>query len=320
MRLHRMIFILLLIESKGKVKARDVAFELETSVRTVYRDIEALSEAGIPIVSSTGPNGGIEFIEGYSLGIKQLKTEDIVNLYLGSMGIKADDGTNMASKLNSALIRLQKNLSKDAKENLNTVKRRFFVDDTPWWGEKTGLNNIDLIMESIWKLKKLKIAYKKSSGDLSYRIIRPYGIVVKDKEWYMAAYCENSKALRIFKCDRIMKCRCLEEDFVLPMDFFVEDFWNKNKQKFIMECSERESYPVNIKIKKSLLYVLKNYQIYNMEEKDEYVFATINMYKYEFAIEDIAEILYYGEIINPAELRDYAALKLKSIKEYYDKN
>lgn len=84
MRLDRMILVLLLIRSKGKVKAKELALDLETSVRT-----DALCEAGIPLIADNEPNGGIYFMEGYDVGIKNLQGEDIINLYLNGMGIKS---------------------------------------------------------------------------------------------------------------------------------------------------------------------------------------------------------------------------------------
>jgi predicted DNA-binding transcriptional regulator YafY len=80
MRLQRLIAILLLIESRGHMKAKELAQALETSVRTIYRDIEALCEAGVPLVAMTGPNGGVSLMEGYQVAMNHLYSDDVINL------------------------------------------------------------------------------------------------------------------------------------------------------------------------------------------------------------------------------------------------
>jgi predicted DNA-binding transcriptional regulator YafY len=318
MRVHRMISILLLIEAKGKVKAKELAEELETSVRTIYRDVDALCEAGIPLTTNTGPNGGIHFLEGYTVGIKNLNGEDIINLYLNGMGVKADKQSDMAMKVNSALLKFQKNMSTELNKDLNTVRKRFYVDDIPWWGEKRKLHNIDTIIQAVWQSKKLRITYKKHGGETTKRDIRPYGIVINEMNWYMIAYCEQSNDIRTFKCERITECQCQIEKFIVPENFSVEESWKKSKKLFISECSQSEKYPVTIRIDKHRVSVLKNYEIYEIKEDINYIEATINMFKYEFAKDDILEIIGYVEVLKPAELRNYVEEELSNILRKYN--
>jgi predicted DNA-binding transcriptional regulator YafY len=312
-----MILILLLVEAKGKIKAKELAEELETSVRTIYRDVDALCEAGIPLTTDTGPNGGIYFLEGYTVGINNLNGEDIINLYINGMGVKADKQSDMAMKVNSALLKLQKNLSSELNKDLNVVRKRFYVDDFPWWGEKQKLHNIDVIMEAVWQSKKLRITYKKHEGQMTERIIRPYGIVINEMDWYLIAYCEKSNNIRTFKCQRITECQFQIEKFIVPDNFSVEEFWKKSKQLFISECSQSEKYPVTIRIDKHRVKLLKNFEIYEIKEGIECIEATINMYKYEFAKYDILEIIGQVEVLKPAELRNYVEQELRNMLSRY---
>ncbi|GKX68511.1 helix-turn-helix transcriptional regulator [Inconstantimicrobium mannanitabidum] len=317
MRVHRMISILLLIESKGKVKAKELAEELETSVRTIYRDVDELCEAGIPLTTDTGPNGGIHFIEGYTVGIKNLHGEDIINLYLNGMGIKADRQSDMAMKVNTALLKLQKNLSSELNNDLNTIRKRFYVDDIPWWGEEHKLCNIDMILQGVWQSQKLRITYEKHRGEMTQRDISPYGIVVNEMNWYMIAYCEKGNDIRTFKCERITECQCLNEKFIIPVNFSVKEFWKKSKQSFISECSKSEKYPVVIRIDKHRTDILKNFEVYKIEEAENHMDVTVNMFKYEFAVNDVLGIIGYIEVLNPPELRSYVQQELINIMDRY---
>ncbi len=317
MRVHRMISILLLIESKGRMKAKDLAYELETSVRTIYRDINILCEAGIPLTTDTGPNGGIYFAEGYTVGIKNLNGEDIINLYLNGMGIKADRQSDLAVKVNTAFLKLQKNLSSELNQDILTLRNRFYVDDIPWWGEEHKLKNMDLLLQAVWQSQKLNITYQKHNGDTTQRTIRPYGIVVNEQKWYMIAYCEQSNAMRTFKCQRITKSQCLSENFIIPESFSIEEFWKQSKQQFIGDCSQSEKYPVTIRLDKRWSKILKDYEIYQIKEEKDYVEASINMYQYEIATEDILKIIGYVEVIEPIELRIYVEEILSRMAKKY---
>lgn len=318
MRVHRMISILLLIESKGRMKAKDLAYELETSVRTIYRDIDILCEAGIPLTTDTGPNGGIFFAEGYTVGIKNLNGEDIINLYLNGMGIKADRQSDLAVKVNTAFLKLQKNLSSELNQDIITLRNRFYVDDIPWWGEEYKLKNMDLLLQAVWQSQKLIISYQKHNGDTTQRTIRPYGIVVNEQKWYMIAYCEQSNAMRTFKCQRITECQCLSENFIIPESFSIEAFWKQSKQQFIGDCSQSEKYPVTIRLDKRWNYILKDFEIYQIKEEKDYVEATLNMYHYETATEDILKFIGYVEVIEPVELRKFVEERLNHMVKKYE--
>lgn len=319
MRLHRMISILLLVEARDKIKAKELAEEFETSVRTIYRDIDTLCESGIPLTTDTGPNGGIHFVDGYTVGIKNLQREDIINLYLNCIGIKADKQSDLNIKFNTALIKFKKNLSSNLNYEINSIKNKFYVDDTSWWDKSPKLHNIDIFIQSVWLSQKLKITYEKHNGDITQRNIQPYGIVVKKNTWYLIAYCEKSKAIRTFKCTRITECHCMTQNFIIPEEFSIEQYWKKSKQLFKNKCSENEKYPVVIRINKNRTDILNNFEIYKIKEAEYYIDATINMYKYEYAIYDILDIISYAEILEPQELRDYAKGKLYTMLENYNR-
>lgn len=317
MRLHRMISIILLIENRGKVKAKDLADELETSVRTIYRDIDTLCEAGIPLAADTGPNGGIHFVDGYKVGINDINKDDVINLYLSSMGIKADKESDISYKVKNSLLKLQKSVSDEFRDDMNTVGHKFFVDDVPWWGEKHRLKYIDEIVSAVWQSEKLKIKYEKANGEASERIIRPYGIVVNEMDWYLVAFCEKSSNLRTFKCERITQCERISENFIVPLNFDVKEYWKNSKSSFIKSCNEREKYYVTLRINKNEFYTLKDFEVIETKDYDDYVEATINMFTFEMAQDDVMNIINYAEIISPLELRSYIKDRLQKLLEKY---
>jgi predicted DNA-binding transcriptional regulator YafY len=318
MRVNRLISILLLIESRGIIKAGEIAAKLEISVRTVYRDIDSLCEAGIPLSTTPGPNGGIYLMDGYSGGIGHLHEEDIINLYINSIGIIPDKKSDMAMKLNNTLMKLQKNLSSNQITELNRIKKRFYFDDTFWWEESHGMNDIDIIIYAVLQSKGLEITYTKYNGAKSIRRVRPYGIVVKRMDWYLVGYCEKNKNIRTFKCDRILSCKLSNELFEVPDDFAIEEYWNDAESTFKNSCIQKEKYPVVIKLQKSKVDFLENMEVLEIKVDEDYIVATINMYGYQFAVDDIMKIIRYAEVIKPIELRAFVQSELSRILLRYE--
>lgn len=125
MRLHRLIAILLLLESRGRMKANELSIALETSVRSIYRDIDVLAESGIPLVTTTGPNGGISLMEGYTVSLRRLHGEEVVQLFLTGMGMPAGGSGETSLLLKNALLKLEASLPAPYQEDIRTAQRRF---------------------------------------------------------------------------------------------------------------------------------------------------------------------------------------------------
>lgn len=318
MKFHRMISILLTIENKGKVTAKELAGQLEISTRTVYRDIDALCESGIPIITESGPNGGISLMKGYQTEIKHLEKDDIIYLYLHGMGIKADSKSEIAVKSNISIQKLDKLICKEGLD-ISSLKNRFYIDDSPWWKEqKSNNNNIDSIIKSVLECRKIHISYKKVNGEVTKRTIRPYGIVVKDTEWYLTAYCESSYDLRIFKCERIMECQLTIGHFLIPDSFKLKDYFQTCTKSFESQCRESEQYHVTLRIPSQNIDLIKNCEVYISQEKDSDLEVTMNMYSYRRAKTEFWDILIHSYIVEPIELRDYVFSLLQTSYRRYE--
>lgn len=315
MRLHRLIAILLLIESRGQMKAKELAYALETSVRTVYRDIETLCQAGIPIATTTGPNGGVCFMEGYTTKLYNLQEEEAVNLYLtGATVYKGDTGKN----LKYALSNLEKMLPAEYSEDIKLAKDRFYFDEYPWWDKKPELHHMDVLRKSVWNTKKLRVKYRKINNEISARELLPYGLVVKAMEWYLVAFCTISNSIRTFKCERIIEAEIIDSTFQIQNDFNLERYWKESEKMFKNICSENEQYHVLLKLCKSHSDILKKCEVLKTYEKDEYIFAEINMHKFEYACREVDEIIWDTEILSPIELRNFVKNKVEAVIKKYE--
>lgn len=320
MRLHRLLGILMLLDSRGVMKAGNLAQILETSERTIYRDIDILCEAGIPIMSISGPNGGYSFMENYKINSNVLQGGDVLTLLLSAMGITPDKNTEMAQQLKNAVIKLENSISEEHREEITKAKERFFIDSDPWWGKKAQNDNLDIIKNSVLNLKKLKIFYKKVSDDGSERIIRPYGAVIKNSEWYVIGSCETKKEIRVFKCNRIVTLEVLNESFSMPDNFNLEEFWEKSKDQFVKKTSlktEPNSYLVKLKFHTNNNELLQGFFVHASNKVENYWIYEIDMLSFQTACNILFSLSDRIEVLEPEELREYIITKTKRIINIY---
>ncbi|WP_438348175.1 helix-turn-helix transcriptional regulator [Paenibacillus sp. FA6] len=317
MRLHRLIGILLLIESRGKMKAKELADALEISTRSIYRDIDALSEAGIPIATTPGPNGGVYLMEGYTVDPKQLHIDDVINLYLTGMGIYSDGKTESGLKLKNTLLKLEQTLPQSYQADIQKVKARFYFDDTPWWTERETIPSLEILRVAVLRSQKINIIYNKVNGDSSSRTLHTYGLVVKKAEWYLVAFCEEAKEIRTFKCERIIKAELQEEVFDTPLDFSIEEHWRKEETNFKQARKNIEHYLVKLKVTKTNMNFLQKLEIHHTLQQADHLLITANMYSYEAACQVVLEIIDHVEIIEPEQLRQYIKVRLLKLLDVY---
>jgi predicted DNA-binding transcriptional regulator YafY len=320
MRLHRLLGIIMLLDSRGIMKAGHLAKILETSERTIYRDIDILCETGLPIVSIPGPQGGYSFMADYKINANVLESGDVFNLLLSSMGVRPEKDTETAYQLKNALIKLENSVSEKHRPEIMRAKERFFIDSDPWWGKRTPNKHVDIIKNSILHLKKLEVSYKKYNEELSKRILNPYGAVVKSDEWYMVAFCEDKYDIRVFKCSRIEGIQVLDETFSIPPSFSLEAFWENNKQNFIKQTTIKEvpcSYPVKVRSLDEKPLLLKDFPLLSSVQLENVWIYEIDLLSFETACRVILPFSDQIEVLDPLELRQYLLTKAQKILTLY---
>jgi len=226
-RLHRLLAVLLLLESRGQLKARELAEALETSERTVHRDIMTLCEAGIPIQATAGPNGGFRLMEGYTSHLPQVRPHEAIGLFLRGIGMDPSEQREAHIDLQRVLGGLEARLPERYRQDVRVAQKRFYFDPTPWW-------------EGVWHSRKVALEYENAAREKRGRVVRPYGLVVKTTHWYLVAYCEVRKEVRTFSVYRITGAELLEETFTWPEDFSLEAYWKARARDFTEEIGNRE--------------------------------------------------------------------------------
>lgn len=215
-RLFEIIYILM---QKKKVTAKELADKFEVSTRTIYRDIEILSRANIPVYATKGKEGGIGLLEGYVLNKCILSEEEQNQILFALQGMKKVRGKeekNILEKLSTLF----------NKEINDWIK----VDFSNWEKGNEQEERFDMIKTAILNKNLIKFTYYNSNGERSKRIVEPLQIWFKDKSWYLISYCRLKEDYRIFKITRIKEIEILQKHFErnLPKEKKEEKYSLKN--------------------------------------------------------------------------------------------
>lgn len=199
-RLFRIVYYLL---EKGQATATELAERFEVSVRTIYRDIDSLSAAGIPIYAEAGRNGGIRLMTGFVLDQAVLSKEEKQEILsaLQSINITQNMGESQTLQKLSALFALPSE---------NWLE----VDFSRWGDQKFDNEKFELLKKAVIRCKSVRIRYAGADGTERERTVQPHKLVYKSKAWYLRAFCMQKQEMRTFKLNRILDYEILEEDFV----------------------------------------------------------------------------------------------------------
>ena len=231
MRSDRLLAILLTLQARGEVTAPELAERLEVSVRTVYRDVDALSSAGVPVYTERGRGGGIRLLAGYKTDATGLTPDEARSLFTFSgRGVFTED--NADRHLRSAFRKLLAALPEERRAEAERVEERILVEPRPWMrrgGERVPW--LPLVQDAVLAGERLRLRYQ-ASGRKEPRDyeVDPVGLVVKAGVWYLVAYSQEEP--RMYRVGRIRDAKAIGPA-VLPADVpSLEDLWDRMRASF----------------------------------------------------------------------------------------
>ncbi len=226
MRADRLLSILMLLQTHGRVTAHQLAVQLEVSERTIYRDFEALSMAGIPLYTERGPGGGCSLVDGYQTRLTGLTETEIRALFLSTVAAPSVD-LGMGRALEDALLKVSAALPASSRYNVEHTRQRFYVDMTEWQVDERISTCLATVQAAIWHDQKLCIYYDEGHGLQRQYIVDPYGLVVKMRSWHLVAMLHNET--RIFRVSRIASVQATGVFFTRLPDFQIATFWREHQ-------------------------------------------------------------------------------------------
>ncbi|MDR0360030.1 MAG: YafY family transcriptional regulator [bacterium] len=222
MRGDRLLSILLQLQAGGRLTARELADRLEVSERTIHRDVEALSGAGVPVYAERGRGGGIALLDDYRTDLTGLTSDEARALFsfggpqvAGQLGLGLD--------LEAALRKLLAALPAAQRAGAQRARERLLVDASPWLRSSDGLPQLGALQDAVWGDRRLQIRYRRGEGTPVERVVEPLGLVAKAGTWYLLA--ETAGQTRVYRVSRLEEVTETGETFARPAGFDLAQAW-----------------------------------------------------------------------------------------------
>ena len=228
MRASRLLLILTTLQAKGRATAQELARACEVSPRTIYRDIDALSAAGIPVYAERGAEGGYQLLDGYRTRLNGLSRDEAEALFLSGLP-DAVALLGLGTAMATAEVKLLAALPVDLRQSADTMRARFYLDAPAWFADLERPAGLQQVANAIWSQTALHMRYQSWKGKAG-RVVEPLGIVLKNAAWYMVA--RAGKEIRSFRVARILELRTLDEKFKPPAEFNLQAFWHASAERF----------------------------------------------------------------------------------------
>ncbi len=221
MKSSRLLSILMLLQVRGQMTAEELAAEFEVSVRTIHRDIDQLSYAGVPVYAERGRQGGFRLMDGYQTRLTGLDADEASALLLSGIGVALED----LGLLDAAVLTKGKVLAalpEPSRRKAALVADRFLLDPLSWYRPKEASPFVRQVAAAVWAERRLSLRYQSWKGEVD-RVVAPLAIVLKAGSWYLVALAQTP---RVYRIANIRRLDLLEEGFTRPKHFDLRAFWS----------------------------------------------------------------------------------------------
>ncbi|MDE1145613.1 MAG: WYL domain-containing protein [Azospirillaceae bacterium] len=233
MRASRLLSLLMLLQTRGRLTAPALAEELEVTVRTVYRDIDDLSAAGVPVYGDRGRAGGFQLLDGYRTRLTGMTAQEAESLFLAGLpGPAAELG--LGDTLAAAQLKLLAALPEQGRQTAARLNARIHLDPVGWFQATGKVDILPDIARAVWNEQVIRMRYERWAGVVD-RVVEPLGLVLKGGVWYLVAQAEsggNSGGPRTYRISNILQHTVLDRCFTRPAGFDLPRHWQESLQSF----------------------------------------------------------------------------------------
>ncbi|TCC10195.1 helix-turn-helix transcriptional regulator [Kribbella soli] len=247
MRAERLLRLLLHLQTRGQSTVAQLSAALDVSPRTIQRDLDALSLAGVPVYSIRGRAGGWTLLPDYRSRLTGLTPSEVMSVFVGATAhVLADLGLDASSDL--AVTKLIASLPEGTRREAEYARQRLLIDHAGWDDRRETPRWLDLCRQAVWEERRLEISYGESTDDGPRRgpfAISPLGLVAKARTWYLVAARTDGR-LRTYRLSRLTSAELTNNIFTRPADFDLAAYWAQSQREF---QASRPSYPIVLKVR-----------------------------------------------------------------------
>ena len=315
MRADRLLSILLLLQARGQTTGRELAKHLEVSERTVHRDMDALSAAGVPVFALRGVQGGWKLDEDWRTQVPGLDEAELRAFLMVQPRVIGDK--RLAAAAERALSKLMAALPASLREQAASIRQRLYVDPTGWHGTNEDLSMLPTVQHAVARDRKLKIDYRRPEDGgvtVTERIVDPLGLVAKGSSWYLVA--NTSHGFRTYRVSRIENVTLLDKPCERPANFDLASHWQKATREFI---DGRPPYQATLCLQTTAANEIKKWRPVSPTEDTAQPkgWLTLNV-QFDYEEEACFVILGFGaraKVIRPEKLRKRIAAEVSAMAD-----
>lgn len=317
MRADRLFSIVLLLQSRRMLTAGELARRLEVSARTIHRDMDALSAAGIPVIAERGTGGGWSLLGEYRTNLTGLSETEAQSLFVAnSSRLLADLKLEKAAE--GAFMKLLAALPGAYRQGAEHARRLIHVDVTGWRRTEETAPLLGVVQDAVWQGRRLRVLYGQEECGASERVFDALGLVAKGGVWYLVAGVEGE--VRSYRVSRIASAELLDEPAARPPDFELAEWWEQSAARFSARPS---NFLMRARVREEVLPVLpyagRFARLLDAGAADEEGWAEVTL---GFDAEDLARdyALSFGdrlEVLEPRGLREKVVEAARRVLDFY---
>ncbi|NLG04709.1 MAG: YafY family transcriptional regulator [Clostridia bacterium] len=309
MKVDRLVSIIMILLEKDRMGAQELAEMFEVSPRTIYRDIDSINMAGIPVYSVPGVGGGFEIMQNYKIDKKVFSTTDLSAILMGLSGL-----SNMmhGDELVNALAKVKSFVPADRVKDIEIKTNQIYIDLSPWMGNRNIQPYLEIIKTALQESKLLSFEYVNRNGNRIMRTVEPYQLVLKHSHWYIQGYCQTRNDFRLFKLSRIANLRLQEETF-LPREF------QKPQLDFADMCETIQTR-IKIRIHQSVMERVLDFCTYDdfLPDGDEYYIVDFPFVENDYNYDMLLSLRNQCECLEPLHIRAKMKQRIQDMAAIYE--
>ncbi len=309
MKIDRLVSMIMILLDKERIGAQELADMFEVSPRTIYRDIDTINMAGIPVHSTSGVGGGFEIMRNYKLDKKVFSTADLSALL---MGLSSLSNTVRGDELVNALAKVKSFIPADKAKDIELKANQIHIDLSPWTGNRNIQPFLEIIKTTLQESRLISFQYSAHHGNKTARVVEPYQLVLKNSHWYLQGYCHKRSDYRLFKLSRISNLQIKDESFI-PRDY----------QKPILEFSdilETMQTKIKIRIHKAVMDRVLDYCAYEefAPDGDEYYIVDFPFIENDYYFDILLSFGNKCKCLEPLHIRTEMKRRIYDIAVLYE--
>jgi predicted DNA-binding transcriptional regulator YafY len=307
MRIDRMLAITVILLNRDRITARELADKFEVSVRTIYRDIDAINLAGIPVVSFAGNDGGFGIMENYRIDRQVLSLNDMFTILSALKGVNTslDD-----IELETAVEKIKSLVPREKSGEMELHFEQMVIDLMPWEGSDRHKRTFKKIQSSINQNLLIKIKYSNTKGESLERIVEPMTLVLMGYAWYLFAFCRMRDDFRLFRLSRIKDVEVLKHNF-MRRGASYKDYIKREQDRKIVDLVLKFSPEARARV----MDFYNEDQIETLQNGD--MIVKVSYPEDEWVYSNILSHGEYIKVLEPEHVREMIQKKAKKIAEQY---